>query len=65
MLCCLGGDYVESLYRKLYFKLFGILADAIELLENGNVWEAKQLLIKTQREAEEFYIENADDREEI
>ena len=56
---------MESLYRKLYFKLFGILADAIELLENGNVWEAKQLLIKTQREAEEFYIENADDREEI
>ena len=47
-----------DLYRKLYYKLFGILANAVELLENGNVWEAKQLLIKTQREAEEFYIEN-------
>ena len=65
MLCCLRGDYVEGLYRKLYFKLFGILADVIELLEEGNVWKAKELLIKTQREAEEFYIENADDQEEI
>ena len=51
------------LYKKLYFKLFGILSDVIELLESGNVWEAKQLLIKTQQEAEEFYIENADDNE--
>ena len=49
---------METLYRKLYFKLFGILADAIELLEAGNVEAAKNLLIKTQREAEEFYIEN-------
>ena len=58
MLCCFRGDYVDSLYRKLYFKLFGILADAIELLEAGKVSEAKNLLIKTQREAEEFYIES-------
>lgn len=53
-----------ELYRKLYFKLFGILADVIELLENGNVWKAKQLLIKTQQEAEEFYVVNADDEAE-
>ena len=58
MLCCFGGEYVENLYRKLYFKLFGILADVIELLEAGNVDAAKNLLIKTQREAEEFYIED-------
>ena len=56
---------MEGLYIKLYFKLFGILADVIELLETGNVWEAKELLIKTQREAEEFYMENADDGKEL
>ena len=49
---------MEHLYKKLYYKLFGILADAIELLEAGKVSQAKDLLIKTQREAEEFYIEN-------
>ena len=45
---------MEKLYKKLYFKLFGILSDAIALLENGKVAEAKQLLIKTRQEAEEF-----------
>ena len=49
---------MENLYRKIYCKLFGILADVIELLEAGNVDAAKNLLIKTQREAEEFYIED-------
>ena len=56
---------MEALYKKLYFKLFGVLADAVELLENGNVWGAKRLLIKTQQDAEEFYVENADDEEDI
>ena len=58
MLCCARGDYVEHLYKKLYFKLFAILADAVELLEAGKVSQAKDLLIKTQREAEEFYIDS-------
>ena len=58
MLCYARGDYVEHLYKKLYYKLFGILADAVELLEAGKVSQAKDLLIKTQREAEEFYIES-------
>ena len=49
---------MDNLYRKLYSKLFEILADAIELLESGDVEAAKKLLIKTQREAEEFYIES-------
>ena len=51
---------MEHLYKKLYFKLFGILADAVELLEAGKASEAKDLLIKTQREAEEFYIDSED-----
>lgn len=49
---------MEHLYKKLYYKLFAILADAVELLEAGKVSEAKDLLNKTQREAEEFYIES-------
>ena len=32
-----------DMYRKLYYKLFGALADAVELLEAGNVWQAKSL----------------------
>ena len=52
---------METLYRKLYYKLFGILADAVELLEAGNVWQAKDLLMKTQQEAEALYIESDED----
>ena len=46
------------LYKKLYYKLFGILADAVELLEAGDTEAAKALLIKTMQEAEEFYIDD-------
>ena len=46
-----------ELYRELYFKLFGVLADAVELLEAGNVWDAKRLLIRAQQEAEKRYVE--------
>ena len=47
-----------ELYRDLYYKLFGALADAVELLEAGNVWQAKDCLIKAQQEAEELVIES-------
>ena len=47
-----------DLYRTLYFKLFGVLADAVELLEAGNVWDAKRLLIEAQQSAEAFFIEH-------
>ena len=51
-----------ELYRELYFKLFGVLADAVELLEAGNVWDAKRLLIRAQQEAEQRYIETEEKR---
>ena len=54
---------MESLYKRLYFKLFGTLSDVIELLEAGNAEQAKQRLIETQQDAEELYIENADDED--
>ncbi len=52
---------MEQLYKKLYFKLFGVLADATELLERGNVWDAEQLLIRAQQEAEDYFVEHADE----
>ncbi|MBE7005188.1 MAG: hypothetical protein E7425_13105 [Ruminococcaceae bacterium] len=47
-----------ELFRDLYFKLFAATADAIELLEAGNVWEAKRLLIRAEQETEERYMEH-------
>lgn len=47
-----------ELFRDLYFKLFAATADAIELLEGGNVPEAKRLLIRAEQEAEERYTEH-------
>lgn len=44
-------------YEMLYFKLFAAMADAAEELEAQNYGKAKQILISTQQEAEELYIE--------
>lgn len=43
-------------YKALYFKLFAALADAVEDLENGQPYLAKQRLIRAQQEAEDAYI---------
>lgn len=43
-------------YKKLYFKLFAAMADAVEYLEEGQPFLAKQRLIAAQQEAEEEYI---------
>ena len=43
-------------YKKLYFKLFAAMADAVEHLENGQPFLAKDRLIQAQQEAEEEYI---------
>ena len=47
-------------YRKLYFKLFAAMADAVEDLEQENYGRAKQRLIAAQQEAEEEYLKNGD-----
>ena len=44
-------------FRKQYFYLFGVMADAVEALEQGNVWDAKKILIAAMQQAEEEYIE--------
>ena len=43
-------------FRKLYFKLFAAMADAVELLEKGEQERALERLIRAQQEAEEQYI---------
>ena len=44
-------------FEKLYFHLFGVLADAVEAIETENYEEAKKLLIAAQQNAEEEYVE--------
>ena len=44
------------MYKKMYLLLFRAITDVLKLLETGNVWEAKKLLIQAQQDAEEIYI---------
>ena len=43
-------------YKKLYFRLFGALADAVEAMDASDFTAARELLIRAQQEAEEEYI---------
>ena len=43
-------------YKKLYFKLFAAMADAVDDLEQENYGSARQRLICAQQEAEEEYV---------
>jgi len=44
------------MYKKMYLLLFNAITDVLELLEKGNVWDAKKILMNAQSEAEEIYI---------
>ena len=44
-------------YKELYFHLFGVLADAVDALEDGDSEKAKELLIQAQQQAEDDYLE--------
>ena len=45
-----------GVYRELYYKLFGVMADAVESLERNEPRAAKNALIASMREAEETVI---------
>ena len=45
-----------NFYKDLYFKLFAVMADAAESLENNEPLAAKKALIEAMREAEEVVI---------
>ena len=42
--------------RRMYATLCGSIDDALTLLENGNVWDAKKNLLRGLKTAEELYI---------
>ncbi|MBQ8184070.1 MAG: hypothetical protein IJ025_09270 [Clostridia bacterium] len=43
----------NELYKKMYFRLFNKVTDAIEICEDESV---KDILIKAQQETEEMYM---------
>ena len=45
-------------YERMYFRLMGAVADAVEALEQWNIGQAKEMLITAQQEAEESYLED-------
>lgn len=44
------------MYKKLYYYLFNMVSDAIEMIDNGQCNMAREILIKAQQETEEIYI---------
>lgn len=54
---------MNKLYKKMYLHLFNAVTDALRLLEAGNTWGAKKLLMDAQCETEEMYISHEDDKE--
>ncbi len=50
-------------YKKLYFKLFNSLTDAIEAFEHQNYGSAREILLRAQQAAEEDYMEAPEDGE--
>ena len=45
-----------ELYENLYYKLFGVIADAVESLERGESAAARKVLIAAMRSAEETVV---------
>ena len=52
-----------NVYRELYYKLFGAIADAVESLERNEPAAAKKTLIAAMREAEEAVLTAGDSQE--
>ena len=40
----------------MYLLLFNAITDALALLEKGNVWDAKKLLVQAQQDTEEIFL---------
>ena len=45
-----------NLYENLYYKLFAVIADAVESLEQGEPLAARKALIAIMRDAEEAVV---------
>ena len=44
-------------YKKLYFRLFNAVTDALQAMEQQNYGQASTILISAQQETEEMYLE--------
>lgn len=45
-----------NFYKDLYYKLFAVIADAVESLENNEPLAAQKTLVAAMREAEELVL---------
>ena len=45
-----------NIYETLYYKLFAVIADAVESLEQGEPQAARKALIAAMRDAEEAVV---------
>ena len=52
----LTEERTMNFYKDLYYKLFAVMADAVESLENNEPLAAKKVLIAAMREAEEIIV---------
>lgn len=52
----IGIEDGQNLYGDLYYFLFNRITDAIESLDRGLTKQAREILCKAQRDAEERYI---------
>lgn len=67
MLCIIIGNHTtkggRAMYKKMYLHLFNAITDVLGVLEKGNIWDAKRLLMEAQCAAEEMYISAETDEE--
>ena len=53
-----------EIYKKMYYRLFNGVTDALEAIEQQNFGTAAQLLRDTQSECEEIFLDKADNPDE-
>ena len=54
---------MKNVYRELYIKLFGVIADAVESLEKNEPLAARKMLILALREAEERVLTEEEEKD--
>ena len=52
---------MEALYKRLYFFLFNRISDAVKAFNAKSGEEALRILIASQQECEEMFMETAED----
>lgn len=51
-------------FEKLYHKMIHAAEDAISVLEQGNVWDARRILIEAEQSVEAQYINESESENE-